>query len=153
MHTSALTSIKRLRRLAVALADGSADGQWLAGRLSDYLAGAERGLSIDAALGLASMPGEASWWTAEALEVRDDALRGLAERHSARCKTASAAYKIERLALRYATSAWRYDRDHDVMPERHRDTETEFLWQAFKAGAMPLNKRQLQTILAGRQRV
>ena len=126
---------------------------WLASRLRNYLGGAERGLTVDVALDLAAMPGAAAWWTAEAIEARDAALRELAARFYPGCKVASQAYKIERLALRYATSAGRFDRDRPEMPPRYCGSESEHLWRAFKSGVtMPLSKRQLQTILAVNKR-
>ena len=149
MTSPALASVDKLRRLAAVLEAGDDDARWLASRLRNYLDGAERGLTVDMALDLAPMPGTAAWWTDERIETRDAALRAMAVRFYPCARPASAAYKIERLALRYATSAWRFDRERDSMPERYADTEAACLWMAFKSGAiMPLSKRQLQTILA-----
>ncbi len=51
-------------------------------------------------------------------------------------------------AVRYAASAWRFDRERDAMPERYKGTQTECLWRAFKSGAtMPIGVRQLRNIL------
>lgn len=149
MPSPALTSIRKLRRLVVTLQAGDEDARWLAERLARYLAAADRGLTLDMALDLAPLPGAAAWWTDEAIEARDAALRGLAARFYPGRRVAGQAYKIERLAARYATSAWRFDRDRSEMPERYCGGESECLWRAFKSGAtMPLSKRQLQTILA-----
>jgi hypothetical protein len=126
MTSSALDFVARLRRLAAALEAGRApdadDASWLANRLARYFADAPRGLTVDMALGLAPMPGAASWWTAEAIGARDGAIRELAKRFYPECRVASAAYKIERLAQRYAASAWRFDQERDT-PERYEGTE------------------------------
>ncbi len=153
MVSPALASIARLRRICSALEAGHApdadDAAWLATRLRNYFADAPRGLTVDMALDLAPMPGAAAWWTDEAIEARDAALRDLAARFYPECRVASQAFQIARLSLRYAASAWRFDRESDATPERYRGTETECLWRAFKSGvAMPLAKRQIQTILA-----
>ncbi len=149
MASPALIAVDRLLRLIPVLEDGDADQQWLADRLSQYLADASRGLTIETALNLVPMPGQANWWTEAAIEARDIALRELAARFYPERRPASQAYQIERQALRYATSAWRFDRDQPEMPERYASTEAECLWVAFKSGAtMPLSKRQLQSILA-----
>ena len=153
MISPALDSVARLRRLVVILEAGDADERWLASRLRSYLSGAERGLALDAALELAPMPGVSSWWAAEAMAVRDGALRDLADRFYPGCKPASQAFQIARLSLRYAGSSWLHDRNHDVMPGRHEGTATACLWRAFTSGAvMPLGKRALQTILAADRR-
>lgn len=153
MTTPALVSVEKLRRIAAALEAGRVpnpgDGAWLASRLRNYLEGAERGLTVDVALDLSPLPGAAAWWTNEGIERRDAALRDLAARFFAGRKVASQAYEIHHMALRYATSAWRFDRDRDAMPSRYGGTKSELLWAAFMSGApMPLGKRQLQTILA-----
>ena len=153
MTSPALTAIARLRRLAAALEVGEqpdlGDGAWLAERLARYLDGAERGLTVETALDLAPMPGQASWWTEEATQARDDALRQMAARFWPERRVAGQAYEIHRAALRYVASAWRFDRGRADMPERYVGTAAEWLWQAFASGAtMPLSKRQLQSILA-----
>lgn len=52
-------------------------------------------------------------------------------------------------AVRYAASAWRFERAIEQMPERYAGTTSEFPWRAFKAGApMPIGERQLRNILA-----
>ena len=152
MPSSALDSIAYLRRITAALEVGEPpdpdDGAWLAARLQRYLAAAERGLTVETALDLAPMPGQTSWWTEEATQVRDDALRQMAARFWFEHKPGAQAREIERLALRYGAAGWLRDRDRPDMPERHLGTETEWLWRAFKSGAvMPIKQRQLETIL------
>ena len=96
-----------------------------------------------------SAPGQANWWTKEAVQARDTALREMASLFYPGHKAAGQAYVIHRRAVRYAGAGWRLDRARGEMPERYRATETEYLWRAFKSGStMPLSKRQLQSILA-----
>ena len=149
MTSFALQAVVRLRRLSAMLAVGDDDSKWLASRLIQYLDSASRGLTVDAALDLAPLPGIAAWWTEATIEARDTALRDLAASFHPGRRPASQAYQIERQALRYAASAWRFDQERDDMPERYAGTETACLWAAFKSGAqMPIAKRQLQSILA-----
>jgi hypothetical protein len=85
----------------------------------------------------------------EAIRTRDAALRELAERFHAERSVSRQAQEIRLRALRYAASAWRFDRERDAMPERYRGTPTECLWRALKSGAaMPISERQLRSILA-----
>jgi hypothetical protein len=82
--------------------------------------------------------------------VRDEALRGLARRIAPGGSTAAKAKGVYRLALRYAASAWRFDREREAMPDTYFGTPNELLWRAFKSGAaMPLGERQLRTVLSG----
>ena len=85
----------------------------------------------------------------DAIRLRDAALRELVEHfHGARSVSAQA-QEVRRRALRYAASAWRFDRDRNAMPPRYGGTQKEYLWRAFKAGAaIPLSERQLRNILA-----
>ena len=79
----------------------------------------------------------------------EDALRELVERFHGTRSVSGQAQEVRRRALRYAASAWRFDRDRDAMPPRYDGTQKEYLWRAFKAGAaMPLSERQLRSILA-----
>ncbi len=130
------------------LQDGDGDQRWLASRLRQYIADAPRGLSMEMAFDLAPMPGEVSWWTQEAAQARDLAIWEMAVHFWPERKPGAQAREIERLALRYEVSAWRFDRERVDMPERYAGTKTEHLWQAFKSGAaMPLGWRQLVNIL------
>ena len=153
MSSPALNSIARLRRLAAALEAGDDDARWLAARLQQYLTDAERGLTVETALDLAPMPGQVAWWTEEATQVRDDALRQMAARFWPEHKPGAQAREIERLAVRYGATGWLRDRDRADMPARHVGTEAELLWRAYKSGAaMPIGNRQIQTILATARR-
>jgi hypothetical protein len=84
-----------------------------------------------------------------AIRRRDQALRELAQRHFGGLTNTARANRIQQLALRYAASAWRLDRDQQDMPPAYAGTPHESLWHAFKSGAtMPLCSRQLRQILA-----
>ncbi len=84
----------------------------------------------------------------DAIRLRDAALRELAERFHGDRLVSCQAREIRRRALRYAASAWRFDRDRTAMPPRYSGTQKEYLWRTFKAGAaMPLSERQLRNIL------
>ncbi len=153
MPSTALTSIRKLRRLAAALEAGDADSKWLASRLRQYLDGAERGLTIEMAVGLSPPPGQAAWWTLEAVQVRDAALQELAEHFWPERTPGAQARAIEQLALRYFAASWRFDCDRADMPERYGGTATEPLWRAFKSGAtMPLKWRQIANILTAEKK-
>ncbi len=75
MTSAVLTSIRKLRRIAAALDAGNADTRWLANCLQNYFDGASRGLTLELAFGLSSAAGHANWWTKEAVQARDTALR------------------------------------------------------------------------------
>ena len=153
MRSPALAAVEKLRRLAAELEGGGDDARWLAACIREYLESAPRGATMDMCLGVAAMPGEVNWWTAEATRVRDDAIRDLAARYYPSLRPGTQAREIERLALRYATASWHHDRDRDTMPERYAGTETAYLWRAFKSGAaMPLKRRQIETVLAAEKK-
>ena len=104
--------------------------------------------SVDDALGLRFAQGGVPWWREEAIRERDAALRELAERFFGELAHTARARRIRTLSVRYAASAWRFDREGDAMPARHVDTPHEYLWRAFRSGAvMPLGERQLRNIL------
>ena len=106
--------------------------------------------SIEAALGLDAGRGGMPWWRVDAIRRRDAVLRELATRFYPDETVCSRAREIERLAGRYAESAWRFDREREEMPDAYRDTVKEYLWRAFRSGAtMPIGERQLRNILKG----
>jgi len=119
---------------------------WLADALDAYLD--QRGISLDDAFRLRSCRGGVPWYIEEGIRKRDSALRQLCGRHFRESTVAAQASLIHRLSLRYATSSWRFDRERETMPEHYAGTPNEFLWLAFKSGAiMPVCTRQLRTIL------
>ena len=143
-------TIERLREIVRMCRAGQrlkpADAQWLGAAFSDFLC--QRCSTVDEALGLRFGRGGVPWWQEEAMRKRDAALRALATHYLGDlCKTA-AAREVHRLSLRYATSAWRFDRDRDDMPAHYADTAREYLWRAFKSGArMPIGERHLRSLL------
>ena len=119
---------------------------WFGTSLQDFLE--RRCDTIEDALGLRAPQGGVPWWMEIAIRTRDAALRELADSFHAERSVSGRAQEIRLRALRYAASAWRFDRERDAMPERYRGTETECLWRAFKSGAtMPIGVRQLRNIL------
>lgn len=145
-----LATIESLRTVSRRCLNDSDDMlRWLGRSLEDFLS--HRCRSVDEALGLRFARGGVPWWREEAMRRRDAALRELAMRHLANLSVAAQARDIRMLAVRYAASAWRCDRDEKSMPPRYAGTPREWLWLAFVAGApMPIGERQLRTILGGR---
>jgi hypothetical protein len=150
-----LSAIQDLREIARRCVSGlplsEELAQWLGQSLSEYLS--HRAHSVDEAFGLRAARGGVPWWREEAMRQRDRLLRQLAARHFRDASTSKQARQIFVLALRYAASAWRFDRQLEEMPARYAGTVHEELWGAFKTGApMPIGERHLRTILAQTRR-
>jgi len=145
-----LTVISNLRQICERCNHGEPLEPDLAGWLADSL---DRFLrhectSIDDALGLRQSRGGVPWWLVEALYHRDRALRELADRLVENGSLSNRAREVRRKTIRYASTAWRFDKDRETMPTCYRGTYREYLWEAFKSGApMPLGERQLRNIL------
>ena len=121
--------------------------KWLGKSLDDFLN--HRCASLRDAFGLRTPRGGVPWWLEQAMRVRDAALRELAETLGTDGTVTSRARQIAVMSVRYASTGWRFDRDHEVMPDRYKGTVTEFLWRAFKSGApMPISERRLRSLLA-----
>jgi hypothetical protein len=121
--------------------------EWLGAALGHFLD--RRSASMDDAFGLRFAQGGLPWWREEANRVRDAALRDIAGTYMPGLSKSAQAKEIARLALRYATTAWRFDRGGGDMPAHYRNTIKQPLWRAFRSGAtMPLGERQLRNILA-----
>ncbi len=147
-----LTAIENLREISRRCVSGEPLGRelsrWLGTSLESFLE--HRCRSVDDALGLRFPQGGVPWWREEAIRGRDATLRGLAARFCAESSTSAQARLIHTLMVRYAATAWRYDRDREAMPERYAGGPHGDLWRAFKSGAaMPIGERQLRNILAG----
>lgn len=143
--------IKNLREVARCCLAGEPLGDelssWLGGSLQDFLE--RRSRNIEEALGLNAPQGGVPWWMEHAIRTRDAALRELAVGFHAERSVSRQAQEIRARALRYAASAWRFERKRPEMPARYRGTANEHLWRAFKSGAaMPIGERQLRNILA-----
>ena len=146
-------SVEHLRQLAVTLQDGGESERWLARCLQQFFDRAERGSSIEEALDLSPAPGGQTWIEEEYRGQRDAVFRAMAQHFWPEHRPGGQAREIERRSLRYAGSAWRFDRESANMPEHYRGSELEYLWRAFKAGApMPIKQRQLETILTAENR-
>lgn len=122
--------------------------RWLGRSLNEFLA--RRCRSVDEALGLQFSRGGIPWWREEAIRKRDAALRELTARHFADLSITAQARQVHLAAVRYAASAWRFDRNRAAMPPHYARGTHEWLWRAFSSGApMPIGERQLRHILPG----
>jgi hypothetical protein len=147
-----LPEIENLREIARRCQAGEpldADlSRWLGASLEDFLQ--QRCHSVDEAFGLRSARGGVAWRQEAAIHDRNATLRALAGQVCPESSPSARARQVHTLAIRYAATCWRRDRDLDEMPPRYRGTPKVQLWRAFKAGAaMPIGKRHLRSILAG----
>ena len=121
--------------------------RWLGTALENFLN--HRTRSVDDALGLRFAQGGVPWWREAAIRKRDAALRQLAGHFYPRLCPSAQAKRIWQTSIRFAASAWRFDRNRENMPQHYVGKVTEYLWRAFKSGAaMPIGERQLRRILA-----
>lgn len=147
------TPVERLREIARLCLNGEPLdidlSQWLGDALESYLE--REAASLDEALGLRYGRGGVSCWREAALRRRDAALRELAQTCFADdVSPCCRSKKIAEMAQRYAATAWRTDRVRSAMPDHYQGNEKEFLWRAFRSGAlMPLGERQIRNITAG----
>lgn len=122
--------------------------RWLGQVLAEYLA--HRCPTIEDAMKLRGDRGGIPWWREQANRRRDAALRELAVRHFAGLSITAQARQVRLFTVRYAASAWRFDRERAAMPMHYADSVHEWLWRAFASGApMPIGERQLRHILPG----
>lgn len=145
-----LAAINRLREVSRRCLEGEPLdhdlAEWLGDSLKGYLD--RRHQSMGEAFGLTFPQGGVPWWREEAIRRRDAALRELAERFYNDCSPCAQSRNIRTLAIRYAASAWRIDRNSNEMPRCYLRTVKEYLWCAFASGAaMPIGQRQLRNIL------
>ena len=146
-----LRNIEQLREIANTCLNGKPLppnlARWLGSSLDEYLS--QRVRSIEDAMGLRSDRGGVPWWMEEAMRKRDQALRMLAEQFAAHLGSSAQARYIYQLAIRYAASAWRFDRERVTLPQGYAGSVQEYLWLAFTSGApMPIGERRLRTLLA-----
>jgi len=144
------TPADRLERIASSWQAGrpipAEEYAWLAVGIGMFLG--QTASSLEEALGLRYGRGGVPWWRERALRDRDAALRALADECFADLSICNRSRVIESLARRYAASAWRRDRDSDVMPAVYAGTPRAYLWRAFKSGGpMPLGERQIRNII------
>ena len=146
-----MSSINNLREISRRCRGGEPLGPDLADWLADSLQGFldRRYRTVEEAFGLIFPQGGIPWWREEAIRKRDAALRQLAERFHGDLSPCAQARQIHTIAVRYATSAWRHDRERGDMPGRYLGSIKEYLWRAFTSGAaMPICERQMRNILA-----
>jgi hypothetical protein len=146
-----LMEIERLRMVSDLCQKGKPMDEslasWFGACLKDFLE--RRTETFEEAFGLPSCRGGVPWWKEERMRRRDQALRELAQRLDSGGPVGATAREIHQMSVRYAASAWRFDRDRDEMPASYEGTPREYLWQAFQSGApMPLGERQLRNIIA-----
>ncbi|WP_232628888.1 hypothetical protein [Methylobacterium sp. Leaf118] len=120
----------------------------IAARLQLYLETAEKGLTLDDCFGLSVCPGGSPWWRREATGRRDAALRLLARRHHGGRPVARQAAEIRAGLLRYAATAWRFDRTKSEPPSNYLGTEREIQFDILRVHEIILSERQLQRILS-----
>src|SRR5262245_47316787 len=112
-----LKNIQQLREIAKICVSGKPldpkYARWLGSVLNEYLSQHVR--SIDDAMGLRSARGGVPWWMEEAMRKRDQALRRLAEQFATHLGSSAQARYIYQLAIRYAASAWRFDRERATL--------------------------------------
>ena len=145
-----LRNIQQLREIANSCLNGKPLppnlARWLGSSLDEYLS--QRVRSIEDAMGLRSARGGVPWWMEEAIRKRDRALRMLAAEFAAHLGSCAQARYIYQLAIRYAASAWRFDRNRATLPEGYVGSLNEYLWLAFSSGApMPIGERRLRSVL------
>lgn len=120
---------------------------WLSSSLQSFLD--QRSASLNDAFGVRNARGGIPWRVEASIRIRDGALRTLAAAHLSDLSKSAKAARLHQLSVRYEASRWRFDRGRQDMPATYYGTPQEFLWQAFKSGAMmPIGERQLRTILA-----
>jgi len=146
-----LSAVANLREIAQCCSEGQPLrdhlARWLGKCLGEFLA--HRVQTIEEAFGLHPLRGGVPWWLEDAMRARNAALQELGGCFYDSCSISAQARQIYVAAMRYAGSAWRFDRERDVMPTCYKGTANALLWQAFKSGAqMPIGERQLRTILA-----
>ena len=146
-----LCPVINLREIARLLTDGEPLpkplAEWLGVSLQSFLE--RQSESLEDVLGLRWGRGGVPWWMDEAIRVRDDALRLLANHIASAGSLSERARMVRERSLRYAATAWLRDRHERDLPAGYAGTEKEWLWRAFKSqAAMPLGERRLRQILS-----
>jgi hypothetical protein len=105
-------------------------------------------VTLDAALGLAPSQNAENWRTAARRQVRDTALRTLADRFMPALRTAARARRVTAMGRQYAIRWLRVDQHLDRMPPRYAGTPDAHLYAAFSVsdGRLP-SFGQLRRIL------
>lgn len=149
-HLPADSGIARLRRIVAAL-DGAElpsvnDRAWLVAAVRRYETEAPNGWTLDRALGLAPMtPGQETWWTREAREKRDRAIRTIATNFCADLRITRAARQIAKDGAAYQASTWRHDRSRAHLALT--DPKKRLLAEALSTGLPFPKARRIEDIL------
>ncbi len=118
------TAVAKLREVSSRLLANrpldDATSRWLGDALDHFLKRDCR--SLDEAFGLRFSRGGVPWWLDDAMRTRDKALRGLAERFYSNERIGAQASRIRTLAVRYAATAWRWDRERSEAPQGYPGT-------------------------------
>lgn len=139
--------VELLRRVA-GRQETEADRAELAARLRLYFEAAEEGATLDDCFGLRVCRGGSPWWRREIIGRRDAAVRLLAQRHHSGLPVARQATEIRAGLLRYAATAWRFDRSRSEPPVNYLGTAREIQFDILRAHETILGERQLQRILS-----
>lgn len=103
-------SIERIREVVVRAPELGEVGEWLAAALKRYLDTAPHGLTLDAALGVATPRGSRPWWRAEARRQRDVAIARLRDLLPRVESYRSEVDGVVAALRRYHRARWRLDR-------------------------------------------
>ncbi|MFG7490510.1 hypothetical protein [Methylorubrum rhodesianum] len=139
--------VELLRRVA-GQQETEADRVELAARLRLYFESAEEGITLDDCFGLRVCRGGSPWWRLETIGRRDAAVRLLARRHHNGRPVARQAAEIRAGLLRYAATAWRFDRLKAEVPFSYLGTERQIQFDILRTHEIILSERQLQRILS-----
>ena len=146
-----LATIARLHEISERCLSGNAlsveQAVWLGEALGRFVS--LQSATLEEAFGIAPQRGGVSWRKALAIHRRNSALVELAKRHFSGLSASAQGRAMRVLSVRYAASAWRFDRRRRTMPSSYAGTPQEWLWHAFSAGSpMPICERQIRTILS-----
>lgn len=152
--TDLLAAVRRLRRARdVLAASGDPDACAVAAALGAYL-DPRATCRLEEVLELAPIGvGAERWRTAARREMRDDALRQLAERFFPGLSISARAEALGRVVRRYRVTAWhRADCYAAAMPASYVGTVSQYLFAAFTAGGgtVPASASHLRHVLATR---